>query len=60
MPNINPVRTFDPNEGNATLVWTADSKRNAPVKSYHDDIQAVIREREMRAIGFGKRESLCG
>lgn len=26
----------------------------------HDDIQTAIRERQMRALGYGKRASICG
>lgn len=42
------------------LVGQADDNGVRTRQSAHDDIQAMLREREMRSIGFGKRSSLCG
>jgi len=56
-------RIFDPSVGNATLVASATEDFTHILAQYEQDQlerENHIRERDMRALGFGSRSSVCG
>lgn len=57
-------RIFDPAQDASTLVWSADETGSKRVNgSYHEEIQAYMREREIvNLAGMTRRtaSSLCG
>jgi len=54
---------FDPRDDNSTLVWSVNDNYTVVNQDYAADVKAredAIRERDMRNVGFGRRESYCG